>query len=646
MRGSFLRVRHYCPALGGLSLCLYASAALLAVLCVLLLGVLCASVDLLSHRGDLYVSKLEAEQLSRWAGEPNDGRVYLRRGVLPLAHQLQETPLGPPLRRAYRHYPWLQSSQLYLLALICASVVLGALACLSAFLLDRLANIAAGRVATRLRTELKSQVFRIGDSDVMRRRETDVMNLFRENVEQICLGLVAWWKTVLHTPLLVLLLGLLALALDVWLALAAILMACLGWMLAAWLSGAARTQRDLLAQRSEQQMTTLLEGLKRAQLISSYLLEDTPAWSFVESLSQYDRAARRCRARESALRPILFFVAIAGAGITLGIVGVNALRDPVEITFFQTILLYGALLVVAMPLCDMRTLGSTAESINAAANVVFEYLDQEPGVGQLPDAKQLDRLSQGIQIHDAVLRNPSDRLVLDALSIAIPANHRAAIVATDPMSLLGLSCLLVRFCDPDEGRVYYDGQDLRQATLESLRMQTALVLQDSLVFSGTVAENIACGDERFKPEEIDKAARLAGAFDLIAGLPQKFSTEIGEGGIWLDPQKQFHIGLARALLRDPSLLILQEPRTVLEPADAQRFHETLTLISRDRTVVVLASRLATVRGADRIYVIHQGKLHADGLHNDLVQRSELYRHLLYQQFGGGDFLGSSSSAAG
>jgi ATP-binding cassette subfamily B protein len=189
---------------------------------------------------------------------------------------------------------------------------------------------------------------------------------------------------------------------------------------------------------------------------------------------------------------------------------------------------------------------------------------------------------------------------------------------------LALAGLLVRFYDPAKGRILFDGQDIRNVALETIRKQAILVWRDSLLFAGSIAANIACGDARLSAHQIREAASCARATHFIQELPAGIETRVGLGGVSLREDQAFRIALARGLLREPSLLIIQEP-VVDDEESEQEVTEALNHAAETATLLTIPSRLTTLRAADVIYVFHEGKLHARGRHVDLLKDDELYR---------------------
>lgn len=191
--------------------------------------------------------------------------------------------------------------------------------------------------------------------------------------------------------------------------------------------------------------------------------------------------------------------------------------------------------------------------------------------------------------------------------------------------------LLPRFVDPTGGEVRIDGKNLRWVTLDSLRTQMGLVLQDNLVFSDSVLNNIGCGDPAYNLQRIIEAAKTAHAHQFIQKLPQGYETVIGESGHALNAGEMFRIALARAILRNPALYLIEEPAT-LDDDTKSLIDDTLQRVLPGRTVVFLPQRLSTIRSCDQVILLHHGRIAASGDHRELLASSDLYKHLQYLQF--------------
>src|SRR5581483_803642 len=202
------------------------------------------------------------------------------------------------------------------------------------------------------------------------------------------------------------------------------------------------------------------------------------------------------------------------------------------------------------------------------------------------------------------------RTILDNVSFAIPAGAKVAVVGPDPVEKRALVYLIPRFLDPTTGEIRMEDKNIRWVTHESLRAQVGLVTQDDLVFSDTVVNNIGCGDPSYNLPQVIEAAKLAHAHQFIEKLPYGYETMIGDHGHALRPGERFRIALARALLRDPSVLVIEEPTGPVDEDTLALLDDTLERVGHGRTIIFLAQRLSTLRGVDRVFLIRGGRLEA------------------------------------
>jgi ATP-binding cassette subfamily B protein len=245
------------------------------------------------------------------------------------------------------------------------------------------------------------------------------------------------------------------------------------------------------------------------------------------------------------------------------------------------------------------------------------------------------RLNGAVEYRRVSFSYPSrkEAVVLSGLSLVARAGERVALVGPSGAGKSTIVALLLRFYDPNAGQILIDGKDVRDFPLAELRGQLAIVPQEVLLFGGTLAENIAYGKPGANEAEIIDAARKAHAHDFIRSFPEGYQTRVGERGVQLSGGQRQRVAIARAILKDPAILILDEATSSLDSESESLVQQALDELMRGRTSLIIAHRLATVRGADRIYVIKEGEAVETGTHAELIERKNgLYRALSELQF--------------
>jgi subfamily B ATP-binding cassette protein MsbA len=261
----------------------------------------------------------------------------------------------------------------------------------------------------------------------------------------------------------------------------------------------------------------------------------------------------------------------------------------------------------------------------------FQVLDTVPDITEKPGAEKLRPFASEIRLSGVGLVHDEGRVALDGLDLVVRRGEKVALVGETGSGKTSVLNLVPRLYDVTSGALTIDGTDVRDVTLVSLRAQVSLVSQEPLLFSSSIRDNIRYGRLAASDEEVEAAARAAQAHDFIATLPEGYDTSVGERGVKLSVGQQQRISIARAFLKDAPILLLDEPTSALDANTEAGFLTSLEALMEGRTVVIVAHRLSTIRSADRIYVLDQGRIAESGTHHDLIALGGSYRSLHARQ---------------
>ncbi len=337
----------------------------------------------------------------------------------------------------------------------------------------------------------------------------------------------------------------------------------------------------------------------------------------------------------SFLFPVVFLVAQLGQAAILYFGGVQILEGTLDLGAYQQFSLY--LIYIFFPLGQLGFIISLMAQAAASAKRIFEVLDAESEIRDRPDALPLPPMTGKVEFRNVTFRYlGGGDPVLRGVSFTIEPGQTVALLGATGSGKTSIINLLPRFYDPVEGAVLIDGHDLRSVTIDSLRSQIGIVLQETNLFSGTIRDNIAFGRPDATDAEIEEAARAAAAHDFITAFPEGYATRVGERGVTLSGGQKQRVAIARALLLNPRLLILDDSTSSVDLQTEAQIQRALDSLLRGRTSFVIAQRLTTVRNADLILVLDKGDVVARGTHAELMEHSPIYAEIYYSQLVDGE----------
>jgi len=402
-----------------------------------------------------------------------------------------------------------------------------------------------------------------------------------------------------------------------------------------------RATRRLL-ERMSSIYQILQESFTGIRIIKAFCQEPQRRRKFREATRDYYRKAMLVVNLDSLSGPIIETIGVAaiaaallaGAYLVLQqethLFGIRMCETPLEME--SLLQLYALLAAIADPVRKLSSVFTKIQSGAAASDRVFSYMDRESRITSASTSDILERHKKSIEFRNICFSYEAGHPILTGVNLNVEHGQIIAIVGKNGCGKSTLLNLLPRFYDPDHGTVAIDGQDVREINLRSLRRQVGIVTQETFLFADTIRNNIAFGRPRSTFEQIEAAGKKAQAHEFIMRMPQGYDTKLGEGGLKISVGQRQKLCLARAILADPSILLLDEFTSAADAESEMEIHRVLREFMKGRTCFVITHRLNTLEIADRIVVIDGGKVAAEGSHADLMRVCPLYERLYEAHF--------------
>ncbi|MFS0751993.1 ABC transporter ATP-binding protein [Oceanobacillus sp. 1P07AA] len=414
------------------------------------------------------------------------------------------------------------------------------------------------------------------------------------------------------------------------LALAVIIVIPLMFLISTTLRRKIRRSWQVVRLHQSRMNSHLNEGIQGMRITQSFSQEKENAEFFDGVNTGFFQSFRDAAKKSALFRPLVDICDAAGTIILISYGAYLILNETITVGTFVSFAFF--LGMFWEPISRLGQMYNQLLMAMASSERIFEFLDERPNVAEKNNAYNIEEMHGEIEFDDVEFSYNKDRIALKKLSIHINAGETIALVGHTGSGKSTIANLISRFYDPTSGAVKIDGRDLRDVTIDSLRQKISVVLQDTFIFSGTIMENIRFGRPTATDEEVIDAAKVVGADDFIQRLADGYQTEVEERGNILSAGERQLLSFARALLANPSIIILDEATASIDTESEVKIQKALKRLLKGRTSIIIAHRLSTIREADNIFVLEQGEVLEQGNHQSLLQQKGKYYELVKSQF--------------
>ncbi len=389
-----------------------------------------------------------------------------------------------------------------------------------------------------------------------------------------------------------------------------------------------------IARKTQSKMADLYSILQETvsgiKIVKAFGMENYEIKKFSRENKQYYNIIMRSVRVEALTGPLMEFIGVIGLTIIVWFGGRDVINGVWTAGSFFAFM--GAVFSTYNPVRNLSNLNNVMQQALAASERVFSIIDEVPTIVEIKSPISLSQIKHEISFHNIHLSYNNEGFVLKGINLKVEKGRIIALVGPSGGGKTSLVNLITRFYDPTEGAITIDGIDIKSASLKSLREQMGIVTQETILFNDTVRNNIAYGKLDVTEEEIVRACKIANAHDFVCDMENGYRTVIGERGVILSGGQKQRLAIARAVLKNPAILILDEATSALDTESELLVQEALDRLMKGRTAFVIAHRLSTIIKADTIVVIDKGIIVGKGVHSELIKNCTLYKRLYEMQF--------------
>lgn len=483
-----------------------------------------------------------------------------------------------------------------------------------------------------IRDDLYKHINTLSLSYFHKTRTGQIISRITNDVTLVNGGISASFVTLIKNPLIILVSVSIAIILSWKLTLIALVVAPFSMALIGWIGLKLRKQSAISQAKMADVTSVLQETLSGVRVVKAFAMEAFEIKKFMAETQRFYKTLLKITRIRNLASPLTEFL---GTIVAVGILwfgGQEVLQGrmlaPEEFILFLLVIFS-----IMQPVKELSSVNNRIQEALAAGERIFQVLDVQPEIQNVPEPVVLKSFEKQVKFEHVDFRyKKSQELVLSDISLEVKKGEILAIVGPSGAGKSTLVDMVPRFYDPVSGRILIDGIDLRQIDISSLRRLMGIVTQETILFNDTVRNNIAYGSEAIPMEEIERAATVANAHRFIEELPQGYETNIGERGVTLSGGQRQRLAIARAVLKNPPILILDEATSALDTESELLVQQAIERLMENRTSFVIAHRLSTILNADRIIVLDKGRLVEQGTHDELLELGGLYKKLYDMQF--------------